>query len=171
MSFCLLTSIQTSANSNTTITLELILSILAIIISIISVVFEYFWNQKINRTNLEADFFKGIYGDFLMNKIPKARTVIHYNNQIISDTDDLIEVLNEIRRSSLFYNYQDQKFYKRLCKHLQSLENELVSKTGEILSNNEYLEFIQEINSDIEIIYNIIMNKYIGKNNSYKKIR
>lgn len=163
MFYCLLTSVQQPVTNDESITLELILSILALVISIGSVGFEYFYNQKINRTNLEADFFKDIYGDFLMHKIPKARTVIHYNNQIISDTDDLIEALNDIRRSSLFYNYQDPKFYKALSKHLQNLEDELVSKTGEILDNNEYLEFIQEINSDIETIYGIIMNKYIGK--------
>lgn len=163
MNFYLLISNQQLIMNNETITLELVLSIFAIIISIISVVFEYFWNQKINKTNLEADFFKDIYGDFLMHEIPKARNVIHYNNQKVSDTDDLIEVLNEIRRSSLFYQYQDHKFYIELCKQLQELENELVSKTDEVLSNNEYSEFIQKINSDIETIYSIIMNKYIGK--------
>lgn len=142
---------------------ELILSILAILISICAIFFEYFWNQKINKTNLEADFFRNIYGDFLMNKISKARNIIHYNNQKISDTQDLIDVLNDIRHSSLFYKYKDKSFYNLLCERLRTLEDKLVSKTDKILDNDDYSDFIQETNSDIETIYNIIMNKYIGK--------
>lgn len=161
LSHLLLTTTQPTTNE-VTITLELILSILAIIISIGSVLFEYFWNQRINITNLEAEFFKDIYSDYLMKQIPDARNVIHYNNNIVSDTDDLIEVLNNIRHSSLFYKYKDKNFYSQLCKLLQKLEDKLVSKTGQ-MSDDDYASFIQEINSDIESIYDTIMKKYIGK--------
>ncbi len=154
----------TENETSLSLSLELVLSIIAIIISILSVLFEYLWNQKINRTNLEADFFKDIYGDYLMHKIPEARNVIHYNNQIVSDTEDLIEVLNDIRRASLFYKYKDKKFYKDLCGKLGILEDKLVEKADKTLDNDDYSDFIQEINSYIEDIYNIIMNKYIGKN-------
>lgn len=162
MNLCLLTANIEPASTEVTVTLELVLSVLAIIISIGSVIFEYFWNQKINRTNLEADFFKDIYGEYLMKKIPEARNVIHYNNQIVSDTEDLINILNDIRQSSLFYKYKDKEYYKLLCEKLQGLEDKLVQKTGKML-DDDYAEFIQEINADIEGIYDVIMKKYIGK--------
>lgn len=161
MDFILL-SAETINKNEMTITFELILSVLAILISIGSVMFEYFWNQKINKTNLEADFFRDIYGEFLMKTIPEARNVIHYNNQIVSQTDDLITVLNDIRRSSLFFKYNDKKYYQTLCQKLQLLEDKLVQKTGK-MTDDDYAEFIQEINADIEDIYNIIMKKYVGK--------
>ncbi len=142
--------------------LELILSILAIIISVFSVIFEYFWNKKINKTNLEADFFKDIYGDYLMTKIPKARLVIHFSNGVVSETEDLIEEINDMRRSSLFYKYNDKNYYNRLSKQIQHLEDFLVSNPGP-LTDDEYAEFIQKVNDDIEEIYDIIMKKYIGK--------
>lgn len=159
---CLLFSASQSTTNGITISLELFLSVLALIISIGSSLFEYFWNQKINKTNLEAEFFKDIYSDYLMKKIPDARNVIHYNNNIVSDTDDLIEVLNDIRQSSLFYKYKDRNFYNLLRKQLQELEDKLVSKTGQ-MSDDDYASFVQEINSDIENIYDTIMKKYIGK--------
>lgn len=162
MNLYLLTANIEPASNEATVTLELVLSVLAIIISVGSVIFEYFWNQKINRTNLEADFFKDIYGEYLMKRIPEARNVIHYNNQIVSDTEDLINVLNDIRQSSLFYKYKDKGYYKILCGKLQGLEDKLVQKTGE-MSDDDYAEFIQEMNADIEGIYDIIMKKYIGK--------
>lgn len=164
MFFCLLaTSAQPIPENKTVLSLELVLSILAIVISILSVFFEYLWTQKINRTNLEADFFKDIYGDFLMKKVPEARNYIHYNNQLVSDTENLIDVLNDIRRASLFYKYKDKKFYNDLCEQLRKLEDILVTKTDKMLDNDDYSDFIQEINAGIESIYNIIMNRYIGK--------
>lgn len=162
MGLCLLTAQIEPASNEVTLTLELVLSVLAMIISVGSIIFEYFWNQKINRTNLEADFFKDIYGEYLMKRIPEARNVIHYNNQIVSDTDDLINVLNDIRQASLFYKYKDKEYYKLLCNELQGLEDKLVQKTGK-MADDDYAEFIQEINTDIEGIYDIIMKKYIGK--------
>lgn len=97
-----------------------------------------------------------------MKKIPDARNVIHYNNNIVSDTDDLIDILNDIRQSSLFYKYKDRNFYNLLCKQLQELEDKLVNKTGQ-MSDDDYANFVQEINLDIENIYDTIMKKYIGK--------
>lgn len=161
MNFILLSS-EIASTNEVSVTLELILAVLAIIISIVSVIFEYFWNQKINKTNLEADFFKDIYGEYLMKSIPEARNVIHYNNQIVSQTDDLISVLNDIRRSSLFFKYNDKKYYQTLCQKLQQLEDKLVKKSGK-MTDDDYAEFIQDINTDIEEIYSIIMKKYVGK--------
>lgn len=160
---CFIIAAQQSVPTNEfTVTLELCLSVLAIIISVASIIFEYFWNQKINRTNLEADFFKDIYGEFLMKKIPEARNVIHYNNNEVSGTDDLIDVLNDIRHSSLFFKYKDKRYYQLLRDQLQELEDKLVKKTGK-MGDDDYAEFVQEINQDIEKIYDTIMNKYIGK--------
>lgn len=149
MSFFLFSSNIQSTGTNLSLTLELLLSILAIIISVFSVFFEYYWSQRINRTNLEADFFKDIYGDYLMKKIPAARTVFHYSNHILSDTDDLIEVLNDIRRSSLFYKYKDKKFYKKLCTLLQGLEDKLVQNTGITLDDEYYGLFVNEVNMEL----------------------
>ena len=71
-------------------------------------------------------------------------------------------ILNDIRQSSLFYKYKDKAYYKLLCEKLQSVEDKLVQKSGK-MSDDDYAEFIQEINADIEGIYDIIMKKYIGK--------
>ena len=65
--------------------------------------------------------------------------VIHYNNQTVSDTDDLINVLNEIRQASLFFKYKDKEYYKTLYDKLQDLENKLVVKTGKM--NGGKIEF------------------------------
>lgn len=149
-------------NNETSTNIELILALIAIIISISTAFFEFVWNTKINKINLEADFIKDIYIDYLMIKIPEARNIIHYSNEILSQTDNLVDVLNDIRRSSLFFKYKDKEFYKKLCEKLQNLEDNLVIKTGHI-SADDFAEFTNDLNDKIEEIYKIIIKKYIGK--------
>lgn len=157
------TAVESASQDN--ITVELILSIIAIIVSVSTAIFEYMYNKKINRTNLEAEFFITIYGKSLMEKIPKARQVIHYDGVSISDTQDLIDELNNIRLSSLFYKYSDRTYYDELCNKLQSLEDVLI-KTDK-LSGDDYAVFINNLNLRLENIYHFIMNKYIGKRKKY----
>lgn len=138
------------------------LSILALVISIGTAVFEYFWNVRINKTNLEAELVKDAYKDFLMIKIPEARNYIHYGDETLSDTDKLVEVLNEVRQASLFYKFKDKRYYTVLCYKLQNIEDKLVMKTGK-MSNDDFSVFNTELNRDIEEIYQIIIKKYHGE--------
>ncbi|MBO5239147.1 MAG: hypothetical protein J6B50_10310 [Lachnospiraceae bacterium] len=147
--------------------LEVWLSILALLISIGTAVFEYFWNIRINKTNLESELLKDVYKDFLMTKIPEARNFIHYGNDILSDTDKLVDILNEIRHASLFYKYKDKKYYNYLCFKLQALEDKLVMKTGS-MSNDDFVIFNADLNKSIEEIYDIIIKKYKGEKIIYK---
>ena len=155
--FCILTEKCTGR-----IGIEGWLSIVALVISIGTAVFEYFWNVRINKTNLEAELIKDTYKDFLMIKIPEARNYIHYGDETLSDTDKLVEVLNEVRQASLFYKFKDKRYYTFLCYKLQKIEDKLVMKTGK-MSNDDFSVFNIELNRDIEEIYQIIIKKYHGE--------
>ncbi|MEV6742771.1 hypothetical protein AB0N14_40340, partial [Streptomyces sp. NPDC051104] len=50
-----------------------ILSIIAIIISIGTLFFQNYKNEKHHRTNLEAGYFKDIYLEYLLKEIPRSR--------------------------------------------------------------------------------------------------
>lgn len=149
--------------------LELVLSIIAIVISVIAIGFEFFGSQRINRINLEAKFYEEIYNEFLLEKIPNARNKLTYNNNILSGTEDLIDVLNDIRRKSLFFKYRDEKYYENLCKHLQDFEDELVQKSDVSLDNEQFCKFTKYVNDSLEEIYNIIISKYTGKLIGWKR--
>lgn len=145
------------------ITLELALSVIAIVISIITIFIEFYGNQRVNRINLEANFYEKIYNDFLIEQIPNARNAIVYNNHIVSGVDILIDVLNDMRRKSLFFKYKEEKFYTNLCTKLQELENELVKKSDIELDNDDYCKFVEYIKKSLEEVYDIILCKYTGK--------
>lgn len=149
--------------------IEFWMSLIALFVSFGTAIFEYFWNDKINRTNLESEFFKEIYGEYIMTEIPKARKMIRYNDKRISDTGELCDVLNGIRQSSLFYLYEDKKFYDELIGDLQELEDELVKREGQVLEDHQYADFVSDLQKRIEKIYSIIMGKYTGKKRIRKK--
>lgn len=143
--------------------LEMVLSLIAIIISLVAIAFEFFGNQRINRVNLRSIYYEKIYNDFLVTKIPEARNKLIYNNNNVSNTDELIDVLNDMRRKSLFFKYQDEKFYKRICSMLQNLEDKLVTNGEKTLDSDEYCKFTNEVKESIEKIYKAIFDRYTGK--------
>lgn len=69
---------------STTDTVTFLLSIIAIIISIGVAITESKRELRMNRLNIEAEYFSQIYKDFLIEKIPKARRRLHFElNKLI----------------------------------------------------------------------------------------
>lgn len=149
--------------------MESTLSIIAIVISVITIGFEFFGGQRINRINLEAHFFEIIYNEYLLEKLPNARNKVVYNNHMVTGTEELVDVLNNIRRNSIFFKYRDKKFYDNVCNHLQNFEDELVKKSDRKLEEEQYIDFVKCLNNSLEEIYDIIITKYTGKIKSYKR--
>lgn len=159
----LLTSSQVQATTSThSLNMELILSILAIIISLSVAIGEYIWNKKINITNLQSEFYKDIYFKYLMKDIPQARQYIHYNNEELTDVNRLIDVLNSIRQDSLFFKYKDKVFFEKIKKLTQELEEHLIAKEGH-MDADTFSDFNSDLNNRIEKLYTSIMDKYNGK--------
>lgn len=148
--------------------IETILSILALTISIGTALFEYMWNKKNTLLYFEFDINSCIYKDYLIHKIPQARNYIVYSDGELKDTKKLIDLLNEIRQNSLYYKYNDKKFYKKLCDCTQAIEDKLVLKTG-YMSCDDFSEFNYSLNDDITNLYTIIANKYKGE--KIKKVK
>ena len=159
---CCVVCAEVASNSNG-FTPEVIVSIIAVVISIIAIGFELFGAQRINIINLKSSFYSKIYDDYLMYKIPSARNKILYNDNCVSQTDDLIDLLNEMRRNSLFFKYSDKKFYNGLVEKLQKLENELVTKCDKKLEHDEFCKFNESLNNQLDDIYEYILVEYTGK--------
>ena len=115
------------------------------------------------QSNSSQRNYEEIYNNFLVTKIPEARNKLIYNNNRISNTDELIDVLNDMRRKSLFFKYQDEKFYKKICDLLQSLEDKLVTDGDESLDSDEYCSFTKEVKESIDKIYKTIFDRYTGR--------
>jgi hypothetical protein len=144
------------------------ISIIAIIISVGVPIFEFLYNKKINKINLISEYFKEIYGEFLIKRVPLARQYIHFNGRELSGTDKLLDVFREMRESSLYFKYNDKEFYGNLKGKIQAIEDCLVTKTG-IMNSDEYAEFYNTFEKELGMIYECISDGYLGKR--IKKIK
>lgn len=149
---------------NTIEEIDLILSIVAIMVSIVVAIKEYRLEKRNNAISLESDICFKIYYDYLVTIIPNAREYILYNDSKLSGTDRLTNALNEVRKSSLFFKYRDKNYYEKLVKELQELEDYLIKSEGE-MNYEEFSIFVQEVNSKIEEIYKTIMEECSGMRN------
>lgn len=144
--------------------LTLILSIIAIVISIVVGVIQHSREKKINNTNLESIYLNDIYKEYLLNYIPTSRRFINVNpSGKITGAEKLIEVLQNIRRDSVYYLYNDEQFYEELTSQCQKLEDYLTLESAKIFQGEQQVEFYRVIQEELKEIYGIISKKYIGK--------
>lgn len=141
--------------------IALVVAICAFIVSVAVPIFEFFWNRKLNRHNLQAEYFREIFGQLLYEDVPIAMNYIHFDGQAISGTDNILDVLRKIRSRSIYFKYADNEFYLKLIEEVQSLENYIV-QTPDAMSAPEFADFYKNIHEKIENIYKYMSDEYIG---------
>ncbi len=140
-----------------------ILSVIAIIISVVSAIFQWKRESHFNKVNLEADYFKELYKEHLLKNLPKKRLLLHFKNGILCDMDGLLDELNSIRQNSLYFYYVDAKFYMELKNVLQDLEDYLIECGNQVISDKENQEIVfQEIQEKLKKLYDVLMKRYYG---------
>ena len=145
--------------------LALLISIAAILISIVIAVIDHNRDYAITQTNLEHDYYKVIFRKHLLYGIPSARRfIILTNDRHIMHTAKLVRELNAMRRDSLFFLYHNRAFYDSLKTKLQDLEDYLVITDGKYLDVGEESSFYDTLEAKLSEIYTEISNASCGKN-------
>lgn len=149
-----------------------ILSIIAIVISIIVAILDYWRELRINRTNLDSEYIKDIYKEHLVYKIPEARKYMNFDcSSKLIGTDKLIQELQQLRYDSLYFQYNNLDFYEELKKKLQQLEDRLVENTGKEFLGEEQTQLLTSIQEEINSIYKLISDLYLGKKIHKKRFK
>ncbi|KOP31160.1 hypothetical protein ADM98_01760 [Exiguobacterium sp. BMC-KP] len=143
--------------------ISITVAIISAAISMYVGIIQHIREKKINQTNLESIYFNDIYKEFLIKKIPEARKYIHVKNDgSVIGIEKMIEELNTIRQDSLYYHYNDSKFFEKLKSDLQDLEDYLINKSNKKLSSEEHSEFYENVKIKLMKIYKTINNKFLG---------
>lgn len=140
-----------------------IVSIAAILISVLVAILQGTHDSKINRITLESLYHQEIYKDYLINQIPIARRYLSFGSDgTLRDVDKLCSVLQRMVYDSLYFLYSDRAFYTTLQEKCLELEDYLITLSQQPLSqpNQECVE--DEIQSRIKEIYDHIGHKYIN---------
>ena len=138
----------------------LIISIVAILISIGVAWWQVDKTKKINDINLEAELSKDIIKEFLTERFPAAITAIHFKKRKLTNTKPLQNALNELRQKLRFFKYCDAHFFEELKTKSQELEDYIVNNDGRYYSTEDQGEVMEEIKTQMTSIYSLLKTKY-----------
>lgn len=143
--------------------IAIVLSGLSFISSIVCYVISYYQNKKINNINMNARLYNTIFDDFLIEKIPRARKYLRFENNKLVDSENLCDVLTDLRNKILYFRYANKKFYVNLCEQIDNIED-YVSECGNKESiQEEQGKVFEQIQEKLEKLYTSINENYVGK--------
>ena len=140
--------------------IALILSIISLIATVILSLFEVGSAKKLNDINLEAELSKDIFKMYLVQNIPRAISNLSFNNNQLSNIDELQTALNSFRQELKFYQYFDKDFYKKLKKATQKIEDYIVTNEDKVFDCGEIGEVNQNIITYVNELYSCCKDKY-----------
>lgn len=144
--------------------------VISLVFSTISVVLStiiFFWETKrdkdINEINLESEYFNDIYKDYLIKEIPNSRKYIRITRGgKVDDYIGLCNTLKNMRNSSLYYYYQDKKFYDDLTNKLNEIEVFLINTQNKTYIGEEQTAFYNDLQNKLTELYSLVKNKYVN---------
>lgn len=144
---------------------SLIISIAAFLVSVISIIVTFRQNKAITTLNLQSRYFEKIFDKYLIEEIPKARTYIRYSNNRLADADKLIDTLDNVKSDSLYFKYNNNKFYESLKDNIDDL-GKFLSECSNIDESDQdkQADNIKKIGNKITTIYQIINTYSTGSN-------
>ena len=141
----------------------LVISILSIIISLVLAHFEYKTSVRINTSQLKSVYFNEIFKDHLLNKLPAARYDLTFgrSGELLNLVEFVSEV-NQIRRDSIYYMYEDKEYYDKLVAILQDLEDYVVNAANNTMTNEKQSEFLIVVHNKTKSLYAHINSIFLG---------
>lgn len=143
--------------------IAIVLSALSIISSIICFIITFLQNKKINKINMNARIYSEIFDEFLIERIPKARTYLRFESNKLVDSDQLSDTLADLLNTILYFRYADKKFYELLHSQIQDIEDFVLECGNKQFVQEEQGRVFDQIQEKLEKLYKIVNDNYIGK--------
>ena len=143
--------------------IAIVLSALSIISSIICFIITFLQNKKINKINMNARIYSEIFDEFLIVRIPKARTYLRFESNKLVDSDQLSDTLADLLNTILYFRYADKKFYELLHSQIQDIEDFVLECGNKQFVQEEQGRVFDQIQEKLEKLYKIVNDNYIGK--------
>ena len=143
---------------------SLVVSIVAALVSIVSIYFSVSHDNKNTSLSLQSRYFEKIFDEYLITEIPTAREYIRYMNNKLADADTLMDKLSQMRRKAIYFKYANPKFFNELSDAINELEDFLSDCSNRAEPDSDKQSHnILEIGNRITNIYKIINTYSIGK--------
>ena len=147
-------------------------AIIALVISILSIVLtvlQYMQSQKLNDINMEAEYFREVFDEYILKKIPTATKKIEFiNDSLSSSYKELSGVLIELKGNIGFFKYRNRNFYDDLIDNIYAIDDYLVGYASKKMSISEQKRYCVNLEKRISDLYTSIFNFYLGKRTTRK---
>lgn len=141
----------------------LIVSIISILISFAVTAWQIIITIKVNKINLKSSVCEKIFDEYLIKEIPNARRFISFDKMgKFIGADKLVKTIKSLIKDSLYFRYNDRKFYDILIQKLEELENTIVNNIDKRIDNIKQNDLTNDIEKLIGEVYEIIENKKIN---------
>lgn len=142
-----------------------IVAALALGVSVLSLGFSllaFYQEKKMNITNLQAVYFSEIFREYIIEKIPDAVSLLHFEGYKLSSSyKNLNNIMMDMLKSAKYYAYAKHDFYITLKEKVQTLEDKLIiCSSKEVKSKDEQMEFIYSVHQDVKKIVIYINQNY-----------
>lgn len=142
--------------------IPILVSIIALVVSIATTVITYRQAVKSQRLSLEAEYFCQIFKKYLVTSIPTARECIHFEDEKIANQDELCRVVNTLRKEAKYFRFTDSDFYTDLKTQLQEIEDYLVDCLNHHYDGERQAAFFAGLDRLIESLYKRVTKRYYG---------
>lgn len=141
----------------------LIVSIISILLSFAVTAWQIIITIKVNKINLKSSVCEKIFDEYLIKEIPNARRFISFDKMgKFIGADKLVKTIKSLIKDSLYFRYNDRKFYDILIQKLEELENTIVNNIDKRIDNIKQNDLTNDIEKLIGEVYEIIENKKIN---------
>lgn len=112
---------------------------------------------------MNARIYSEIFDEFLIERIPKARTYLRFESNKLVDSDQLSDTLADLLNTILYFRYADKKFYELLHSQIQDIEDFVLECGNKQFVQEEQGRVFDQIQEKLEKLYKIVNDNYIGK--------
>lgn len=149
-----------------------LISILSLVIAAVSIICSYFtWKKsdattkRLNKINLESEFYIKIFKEYLITKIPTARNEIFINvGGKVSEYTRMTNTLIDLKREIKYFAYRNNSFYKELKRKIEAIEDYLINSNNRTYMGSDGSSYLYELDKMIEEFYKFVLNGYFGDN-------
>lgn len=137
----------------------------AFVISVISLLISFgtlYQDKKLNSINLQSDYYKKVFEDYLLKEIPIAVSLIAFraDGKLDKDYKELNRILLKMLEDCTYFAYANNGFYEKLRKTVVQIDDKLVETAGTVITDlNKQVSFIYSIHQDMQSMVKLI-NKY-----------
>lgn len=136
-----------------------IIAIIAIVVSIGSLVVQLIIDSRRNRKNHIRELYDQAYKDILMKDLPTAVATISWANNRVNSTYEFGEVCRRLRFRSGFFRFYDEKFHGEIVEEIMKVEDYALDMDNHQYKRSEYDRHMAELNKMIKSLYNLIMDR------------